>query len=86
MKKRIMNEYRIDTHFNGVIKAYFLTLKYQGWWRGYEVVHEELIYEGHLEKEAHTAIDKRITKEKGEEVKWSRWKDDRGEAPTPEWL
>jgi len=84
MKRKTIVEYRIDTHWNGVIKAYLVTQKYMSWWRGYQTVHEEKIYEGNLEKEAHAAIEERVAKEHGDSVRWSSWKDDRGCSPPPE--
>ncbi len=84
MKTKTRIQYRIDTHWDGVIKAFLVTEKYISWWRGYQTVHEEKIYEGKLEREAQAAIDKRVAFEKGDAVKWSSWKDDRGQSPPPE--
>lgn len=81
-------EYRIDTTFNGIVKAFFVTKKRVGrfpfrWWT---IVDEEQIYVGDSKKEAQKAIDARVIIERGYEIKYREWKNDRGETRVEDYL
>ena len=85
MKTKTRIRYRIDTHWNGVIKAYLLVEHKFTYFGAWKEVHREKIYEGTLEREAHDAIDKRVAYEKGDAIKWSSYKDDRGVIPVEDY-
>lgn len=82
-----MIEYRIDTHFNGVVKAYLLSSKRVGTWpfRRWVKVHEEKLYEGRSVKEAQAAIDAQVVYERGSEVKSRSYRNARGEEEIECW-
>lgn len=73
--------YRIDILFNGVVKAYLVTMKRVGYWplRKWIKVHEEQLYEGYSKTAADAAIQHRVGYERGAELKYSTYRNDRGE-------
>lgn len=86
MKTKSRIRYRIDTHWDGVIKAYLLVEQKRSFFGFWTVAHKEKLYEGTLEREAHDAIDKRVAYEKGDAIKWSSYKDDRGQTPIEDYM
>ena len=72
--------YRIDQYFNGRVKAYFITLAKDVFWKPAKLIREERLYDGKNYRDANDRIKEHVAKRRAEEIQYVTHLDDSGSS------
>lgn len=72
--------YRIDQYFSGRVKAYFITLAKDVFWKPAKIIREDQLYDGDNYRHANDRIEEHVAKRRAEEIQYLTHLDDSGRS------